>query len=206
MKPAIVCVCCGVCASGKSSVALQLQERFGCAYIDADDFHSKVAKEKMAQGIPLTDEDRFPWLCRVALAATTELGQMYARQAPVVALACSALTRRYRAILAKEITERSCGAGGIAVVFALLTAPAAVIQKRASQRQSGGRHFFNSSLVDSQLELLEGLDEDDRLNLTVDSSSEAANTPEKAACVVWSFVARIRDEKLNMQTLRSKQG
>ena len=52
----------GVSGCGKTSVGQSLAQRLGCRFLDADDYHSKENVEKMSRGIPLNDEDRFPWL------------------------------------------------------------------------------------------------------------------------------------------------
>eukprot|EP00897_Mesotaenium_endlicherianum_P009567 jgi/Mesen1/8639/ME000500S08116 len=84
----------GVTSSGKSSVGRELARALGCAFFDADDFHSAHSKELMSKGIALTDADRQPWL--ESLAAL--LARHLARHERVV-LACSALKPAYRTVL-----------------------------------------------------------------------------------------------------------
>jgi carbohydrate kinase (thermoresistant glucokinase family) len=57
----------GVSGCGKSSVGLALAEALGARFIDGDDLHPEANKAKMAAGIPLNDEDRWPWLDMVGL-------------------------------------------------------------------------------------------------------------------------------------------
>jgi gluconokinase len=52
----------GVSGSGKSTVGERLAYRLGLPFIDADDLHPAANVEKMSVGIPLADEDRWPWL------------------------------------------------------------------------------------------------------------------------------------------------
>lgn len=134
----------GVSGSGKSTVAAGLAGRFGLPYIDGDDLHPQSNVDKMRAGHPLDDDDRWPWLDRVAAAlADSPAG---------VVLACSALKRRYRDRL-------RAGTGG-AVRFAFLDVDAAEIERRLKKRL---HHFMPPGLLQSQFDALErpGADEAD---------------------------------------------
>jgi gluconokinase len=87
--PAIVLM--GVAGCGKTTVGVPLAARLGIGFYDADDFHSGANKKKMAEGAPLTDEDRAPWL--------REMGDYFAANQTGFVLACSALKASYRAVL-----------------------------------------------------------------------------------------------------------
>ncbi|TDN91725.1 gluconokinase [Microbacterium sp. BK668] len=138
----------GVSGSGKSTVAALVAERAGATFIDADDLHPRSNVDKMAAGIPLTDEDRMPWL--------REVGDVIARHAGErVVVACSALKRAYR----DAIRER---AGR--VLFAQLDGARDLLAERMGGR---GHHFMPLTLLDSQLATLEPL-EDDEHGLRVD--------------------------------------
>ena len=63
----------GVCGCGKTSVGQALANRLGWQFFDADDFHPPANVAKMATGVALTDEDREPWLDRLA----TEMRVVY---------------------------------------------------------------------------------------------------------------------------------
>jgi gluconokinase len=52
----------GVPGSGKTTVGMQLSAAIAWPFYDADDFHSPVNVHKMTSGVPLTDDDRAPWL------------------------------------------------------------------------------------------------------------------------------------------------
>ncbi|KAG0594717.1 hypothetical protein M758_UG102600 [Ceratodon purpureus] len=84
----------GVTGAGKSTVGGLLAAELGCAFLDADNFHSAENKEKMRRGAPLTDSDRMPWLetLRDTLIEYILRGQC-------VVLACSALLPKYRDLL-----------------------------------------------------------------------------------------------------------
>lgn len=130
----------GVCGCGKSLIGARVAEELGGGFEDADDFHSTANKAKMNAGIPLTDEDRWPWYA--ALRARIE--EMRGLT-PVYVLACSALKAVYR--------ERLRAGDAEAVLrFIHLRGPRAVIEARMAARQG---HYMPVSLLESQLAILE---------------------------------------------------
>jgi gluconokinase len=133
------CVIMGPSGAGKTTVGQAVAAALGGAFLDADDFHSPAAKEKMAAGVGLNDADREPWLKRVRLAL-----EAASSEGPVV-LACSALARRYRVAL-------GIGANTSAPALVYLAVPAETLAARLESRQG---HFARSSLVASQLATLE---------------------------------------------------
>lgn len=125
----------GVAGCGKSSLAVAIAEAEGMALIEGDDRHSAHNREKMGQGIPLTDADRAGWLA--------DLAQTLHAQPTGVVLTCSALRRSYRDLLRSAAPQ-------LRFVFLELTRDEAVA--RVSARSA---HFFSASLVDSQFATLE---------------------------------------------------
>jgi gluconokinase len=97
----MIIVVMGVTGSGKTTVGVLLAQRLGWEFADADDFHSAANKDKMHRGIPLTDQDRLPWLA----ALNDYLLQAIARNRSVV-LGCSALKKSYRELLLKDLQAR----------------------------------------------------------------------------------------------------
>ena len=89
MKPFIVVM--GVSGCGKTTIAEALAEVLEGTYLEGDSFHSLKAKAKMGSGVPLTDEDRWPWFDRMTRAASAEIAS---GNTPV--LSCSALKKTYR--------------------------------------------------------------------------------------------------------------
>ena len=128
----------GVSGVGKTTVGRALAERLGWTFLEADDDHSPAARERMAQGIPLTDADRAPWLQRVR----ARMSEHIARGEDIV-LACSALKHDYREYL-RDVAAR--------VLLVQLEAPPEVIAGRLARRR---HHFAGVSLLDSQLETQE---------------------------------------------------
>lgn len=134
----------GVCGSGKTTVAGILADRTGYEVAEADDFHPRANVEKMASGVPLTDEDRWPWL--EELRSWMDDRATAGKSAIVT---CSALKRSYREVL------RQCDAP---VIFVHLHGPKEVLAARMAARTN---HFMPAGLLDSQLETLEPLDPDE---------------------------------------------
>lgn len=136
----MVVVLMGVSGSGKTTIGVALGKRTGMVFADADDYHSEANKAKMHAGIPLTDEDREPWLETLhGLIA----GWVSAGTGGV--LACSALKESYRTTLSAGTPEGS-------VRFVLLDAPKELIAERLAGRQGT---FMNPALLDSQMQTLE---------------------------------------------------
>jgi carbohydrate kinase (thermoresistant glucokinase family) len=135
--PAILIVM-GVSGSGKSTVGALLAGQLKWEFEDADWFHPASNIDKMRKGIPLTDDDRRPWLS--AIAAWIE---KTCRVHGHGVIACSALKRRYRDVL---IGDRR------AVRLVYLKGDETLIARRIAARHE---HFMPQALLDSQFEALE---------------------------------------------------
>jgi gluconokinase len=134
----VVLVVMGVSGSGKSTIGTLLAERLGWAFEEGDSLHPKANVEKMAAGTPLTDDDRWPWLARIADWIDNRLD---AGENGVIT--CSALKRSYRHVLNRR---------GSGVEFVYLAVGRAELTERVENRPA---HFMPASLLDSQLETLE---------------------------------------------------
>ena len=134
----------GVSGSGKSTTAAELVRRLGWDFAEGDDFHPRANVEKMHAGIPLTDDDRWPWLR--ALAEWIGEHEQAGRSAVVT---CSALRRVYRDLLRE---------GHPSVWFAHVAEDPALIRERIEHRTG---HYMPASLLDSQLATLEPLQPDE---------------------------------------------
>ena len=124
----------GVSGAGKTTLGKVLARRLGWPFIDADDYHPSANVAKMAAGVALTDEDRWPWLDALNRRMREE------RDAIV---ACSALRQSYRERLL-------AGIAGARVVF--LHGSRALIAERLAERK---HRYMPASLLDSQLATLE---------------------------------------------------
>ena len=143
----------GVAGSGKTTLAVELTRRLGWPYAEADDFHPRGNVAKMAAGVPLTDEDRWPWLEAIRDWLTAQ-----ARAGRSTVVTCSALRLAYRDVL-RQAEGR--------VRFVHLTADPALLRERLAQRSG---HFMPATLLASQLETLETLVAgEDGIVLTVDA-------------------------------------
>ena len=133
-----VVVVMGVAGSGKTTLAHALANAWQATFLDADDFHSPAAKDRMAGGHPLTDRMRAPWVRRIAL----DLQRRVAAGERVV-LAFSGLRRRHRDQLR---------ATGVPLRFLFLHGDRTVVAARVLARRD---HYMPVTLVDSQFAALE---------------------------------------------------
>ena len=134
----------GVSGVGKTTVGEGLAAALGWTYAEGDDFHPEANVAKMAAGIPLTDEDRWPWLRSIGAWMSDEIA---AGRSAVVT--CSALRRSYRDVLREGRPE---------VLFCHLTADPDLIGERVGLRAD---HYMPASLLPSQLATLEPLEPDE---------------------------------------------
>ena len=134
----MVLILMGVTGAGKTTVGTLLAQKIGWRFYDADDLHPASNKEKMSRGIPLTDDDRLPWLKGVR----TLIEKCLAKGTHAV-IACSALRQSYRDVLAVDPAR---------VKFVYLKGSKALIEQRLAQRTS---HFMNKDLLQSQFDTLE---------------------------------------------------
>ena len=153
-RPSIILVT-GVSGSGKTTIGKALADRLGWEYAEADDFHPKANVEKMRSGVPLTDEDRMPWLR--AIAAWIDERLKTGRPAVV---STSAIKRRYRDMLRRP---------GVRAVF--LDGDKELIKRRITARKG---HFFPAALLDSQFRDLERPEPDENIvEVPVDGEPDA---------------------------------
>lgn len=128
----------GVSGSGKTVVGRALAPELNAEFIDGDNLHSQRNVDKMAAGIPLTDEDRVDWLNLIA-----KVGHEQAAQGTNCIIACSALKKSYRDLLRNSNPSMR---------FIYLKGSFELIFDRISKR---AHQYMPSSLLQSQFETLE---------------------------------------------------
>jgi gluconokinase len=153
----VIIIVGGVAGSGKTTVGAMLAGRLNWRFADADDFHPAANVTKMHAGVPLTDEDRWPWL--LAIAAWMD-ARIAAGESAVVA--CSVLKRAYRDLLLD-------GRPSAWVVF--LSIDRARLADRLAIRHG---HFFPRELLDTQLADVELPGPDERAVVIEEREGSAA--------------------------------
>jgi len=136
-KPLVVVM--GVAGSGKTTIASGLAKTLGVPFVEGDSLHPPANVKKMANGIPLTDEDRWPWL--EAIGERIEVERVTGHG---VVVSCSALRHAYRDCLRKKVHGP--------VQFILLDGSPELIGDRMKKRKG---HFMPPALLDSQFATLE---------------------------------------------------
>ncbi len=152
----MIVVLMGVTGSGKTTVGKILATELGWKFRDADDYNPLANIEKIRRGIPLTDEDRKPWLQILAklIDDARDRGEN-------IVLACSALKHAYQEYLRHHLDV---------VRYICLCGSEEVMQKRLAARKG---HFMNPTLLGSQFEIPEPPEDAIRVDVT--------GTPEKVA-------------------------
>lgn len=148
----MIVIVMGVVGAGKTTIGRLLAQQLKWEFADADDYHPRANVEKIRQGIPLTDEDRAPWLdlLRKAIIGWSASGTS-------VVLACSALKREYRQKLDAAPDVR----------FVYLHGSARVIAERLGLRLG---HYADARILESQLADLE--EPDEAVNINIEASPE----------------------------------
>ena len=163
----MIVIVAGVSGSGKSTVGALLAGRLGWRFADGDDFHPAANVAKMSVGVPLTDEDRWPWL-RAIGAWMDE--RITADESAVVT--CSALRRAYRDLLLY-------GRPQARIVFLALNR--GVLTRPLAVRHG---HFFPEELLGSQFTDLEPPQPDERV-VTVVPAGDAQATADAIVAVLF---------------------
>lgn len=152
----------GVSGAGKSTIGEMLAERLNRPFRDGDDLHPEANIHKMAEGIPLTDADRWPWLDLV--------GQWLGDHPEGGIIGCSSLKRSYRDRIRRSAPD---------AVFIHVHGDHDLLYSRMAHR---GRHFMPTSLLDSQLATLEPLATDEN-GVTLDVADPPETIIDEA--VAW---------------------
>ncbi len=150
----MVIVLMGVSGCGKTTVGEVLAGQLHWTFLDADNFHPPENKEKMRKAVPLTDDDRIPWLQALAarIVSANKTGEN-------CVLACSALKRSYRQMIRGEETN---------VNFVYLKGPEELIADRLEKRT---HEYMNPALLKSQFNTLE--EPNNAVYVTIDKGPDA---------------------------------
>lgn len=135
---AIAIILIGVSGCGKSSVGNGLADKLNWPFYDGDDYHPQSNIDKMAQGLPLNDSDRQPWLERLHDLIAEHLNEKKS-----LIMACSALKSKYRQTLA---------GGRSNVKFVYLAGSFDLIYRRMQKRR---KHYMKAEMLHSQFADLE---------------------------------------------------
>lgn len=171
----------GPAGCGKSTVAKYLADRLNLPYIEGDEFHPKANIEKMSNGIPLTDADRWDWLTALR---EESLRQLDAGNVGVV-LTCSALKRKYRDV----IRVAPYFSPNLHLHFIYLHASEEVLLKRVSARQN---HYMGANMVHSQFDILEPPTSDEVDVISIDVSKPVGDVKTEALDKVLNTMDEFR--------------
>jgi len=141
-KAPILVVVMGVSGCGKTTLAQEIARHFDYIFLDADSFHSDDAIKQMSQGLPLTDEQRAPWIARICRQLTN-----YELQNQCCVLAYSGLKQQHRQLIFGSY-HRAVGI--------LLNADQVLIAQRLADRAG---HFMSPKLLSSQISSMEPINE-----------------------------------------------
>ena len=165
----MIVIVAGVSGSGKTTVGAMLAGHLHWAFADGDDFHPAANIEKMRSDIPLTDDDRWPWLRAIA----AWMDERIAHDEPAV-IPCSALKRSYRDFLLNGRPEAR-------LVF--LAVDREVLAQRLAARHA---HFFPAQLLNSQLDALEPPAPDEHMVTVVEhAADQPADTVANIVALLW---------------------
>ena len=150
----MIVIVMGVTGVGKTTIGRLLARELGCDFFDADYYHPAANVAKMRSGVPLTDDDRLPWLMRL-----NALLRQHVAAGKCAVLGCSALKQQYREHLAAGLAD-------LRLVYLRGAKP--LIASRLAARSG---HFMNPALLYSQFAALE--EPSDAIVADIDTSAEA---------------------------------
>ena len=166
---AVILIVAGVSGSGKTTVGALVAGRLRWRLADADTFHPEANVAKMRSGIPLTDEDRAPWLHAIGDWMDRQIAEGHSG-----VVTCSALKRAYRA-------ELLAGRPSTTMIFLLVSRE--VLERRLTSRPD---HFFPEKLLESQLAAFEPPGPDEGIK-TVLSEGDPGQTAANVIAAVWPY-------------------
>lgn len=148
-------------------------------------FHPKSNIDKMSQGIPLTDADRWDWLTLLREESQNQL----ASGADGVVLTCSALKRKYRDV----IRVAAYYDHSLLIHFIFLNADESVLVERVAARSAATNHYMGANMVSSQFSILEVPQADERDVIILDVSKDIAEVKKDAIDSVNAIINNEED-------------
>ena len=173
IQPPLLVVVMGVSGCGKSTLGQEIANHFAITFLDADSFHSEDAIKQMSQGIPLTDEQRAPWIARIC----KQLNDFELQNKSCV-LAYSGLKQQHRQLIFSSY-HRAVGV--------LLDVDPVLIAQRLADR---GGHFMSPQLLSSQIASMEAINEEPIENielLTISAEESVASSLLKSINFIHSI-------------------
>jgi len=137
----------GPAGTGKSTIADILSKKFDCPFIEGDALHPQENVDKMSEGIPLTDEDRWGWLEQLSKATATKALNADNKSTTAI-VSCSMLKKIYR----QHIKESCPKSEPIKFRFIFLYSTFEELMKRVDGRKG---HYMKSDMVKSQYDIME---------------------------------------------------
>lgn len=170
----------GPAGTGKTTIAQKLADHYRCVFIEGDSYHPKLNIEKMSNGIPLSDEDRWDWLKTLAVKSL-DMAVHADNASGISVVSCSVLKRSYRDYISECAQAAHDGSLQIRYIF-LYTSYQELVQRVTNR--SG--HFMKSDMVKSQYDIME-IPKDDEL-LDNGGNAISINSASTSAKEVFQFI------------------
>ncbi|OHS98963.1 putative gluconokinase [Tritrichomonas foetus] len=176
-KPVIILA--GPAGVGKTTLAEYISNKYSLFYIEGDQLHPPENIEKMGNGIPLTDEDRWGWLEQVRRVSIEKVTKDSQNEFQGVVSTCSALKKNYRDFLRK--LDNNNYSEKVALWFIFLASSKETLQARMEARKG---HYMKGNMVESQLQILEVPEEDEPNTIFLESCGTKKEMEEKISKIV----------------------
>ncbi|GMF98128.1 unnamed protein product [[Candida] boidinii] len=167
--PSTVVVIGGPAGTGKTTIGSKLSDKLNCPFLEGDSYHPDKNIKKMSQGIPLTDEDRYPWLTTLTEKAVDTAVKSDCHLSVV---SCSMLKHNYRTFI-KQIGSHGSNIPDdvdVRFLFLFLYSDYAKVLERIQNRQN---HFMKADMLKSQYDIMEipNLDSGDEFGIYIHDKS-----------------------------------
>lgn len=160
----------GTMCNGKSTLGKHVANELGLPFVEGDNYHSQANRDKMDTNVPLTCEDRLPWLH----CLHTVIG---AAHTPVV-MSCSALKQSYRDVLRADKK--------LAFVYPQISETEA--ESRAHWRSQNEEHFMKKGMVASQFAALEEPTTEETDVITLDGTGPLEDVQQRISNAVHKLI------------------